>query len=208
MRACGTELRRSLVCSIRGSTMSSAYFSSPMHFALASTLMRGFPMTFNRRLPPLFPAIQRLLGGLRLLTADTRGRQFHRFEYFDIARAAADVPGQGLLDFIARGPGTVFEQSFRSEENSRRAISTLSSAEFGKRLLQWMKFGSRHSLYRRDFMPLHRDSQSKTRKYGTAIDEHSTASAFAQFTSMLRAGQSEVFTQDLEKRLVRGERHL
>src|SRR5262245_53024181 len=101
MRACGTELRKSLVCSIRGSTRSSAYFSSPMHFALASTLMRGFPMTFNRRVPPLFPAIQRLPGGLRLLTANTSGRQFHRFEYFDVARAAADVPRESLFDFVA-----------------------------------------------------------------------------------------------------------
>src|SRR5690349_6593630 len=102
MRACGTELRKSLVCSIRGSTRSSAYFSSPMHFALASTLMRGFPMTFKpRRFSPLFPAIQRLLGGLRLLTAETSSRQFHRFEYFDVARATADVSGEGLFNLVA-----------------------------------------------------------------------------------------------------------
>src|SRR5438876_5087807 len=45
MRACGTVLRKSFVCSMRGRKRSSAYFSSPMHFALASTLTNGFPTT-------------------------------------------------------------------------------------------------------------------------------------------------------------------
>src|SRR5437016_12486970 len=102
VRACGTVLRSSLVCSIRGSTRSSAYFSSPMHFAFASTLMSGFPTTRKLlRLPPLFPAINGLLGGFRLFARHTGSRQFYCFEYFDIAGAAAKVPGQSFFDFIA-----------------------------------------------------------------------------------------------------------
>src|SRR5215471_14874726 len=102
MLACGTVLRKSLVCSIRGRARSSAYFNSPMHFALASTLMKGFPTTRKSfRLPPLFPAINRLPGRFRLLAADTRSRQLNRFEYFDVTCAAAEVPGEGFLDYIS-----------------------------------------------------------------------------------------------------------
>src|SRR5215469_1990125 len=102
MLACGTVLRKSFVCSIRGSTRSSAYCNSPMHFALASTLMSGFPTTRKPfRLPSLLPAINRLLGRFRLFPPDTRSRQLHRFQYFDVTGAAADVPGEGFLDFIS-----------------------------------------------------------------------------------------------------------
>src|SRR5215831_16106694 len=105
IRACGTVLRKSLVCSIRGSTRSSAYFNSPMHFALASTLINGFPMTRKRfRLPSLLPAINRLLGRLGLLalfSVDARRRQLYRFQYFDIAGATADITSEGFLYFIS-----------------------------------------------------------------------------------------------------------
>src|SRR5262249_25213064 len=101
MFACGAVLRKSFVCSIRGSTRSSAYCNSPMHFALASTLMSGFPTTRKPFRLPLLPAINRLPGRFRLLAADTRSRQLYRFQYFDVTSAAADVSGEGFLDFIS-----------------------------------------------------------------------------------------------------------
>src|SRR5215471_7386212 len=208
MPACGTVLRKSLVCSIRGSTRSSAYFNSPMHFALASTLMKGFPTTRKSfRLPPLFPAINRLPGRFRLLAADTRSRQLHRFQYFDIARAAAEVPGEGFLDFVSRRVGSVFEKRFRSEKDSRRAISTLSSAEFGKGLLQRMKFGSHcHALNRGDLMAFHSNSESQARKYWTAIHQYGAAPAFTQLAAVLRAGQTQILAKHFQERLVRRKR--
>src|SRR5438093_4519492 len=99
MRACGTVLRKSFVCSMRGRNKSSAYFSSPIHFALASSLTNGFPTTRSPRLPPLFPAINRLLGGIGLDACHTRGGQFHRFQYFDVSGAAADVSRKCFFDF-------------------------------------------------------------------------------------------------------------
>src|SRR5215813_10669340 len=164
MRACGTVLRRSLVWSIRGSTRSSAYFSSPMHFALASTLIKGFPTTRKPFLwPPLFPAIKSLLRGFGLLASHPRSRELHSFQYFDIAGTAAKVSGKSFLDFITRRPGSVLQKRFRRQQNSGSAISTLSGAEFGERLLQRMQPGSyRHTLNRRDLMPFHRNSESET----------------------------------------------
>src|ERR1043166_5494670 len=136
MRACGTELRRSFVCSIRGSTRSSAYFSSPVHFTLASTFVKGFPTTRKRsRLPPLLPAIDRLLCGFRFLAGHASRGQLHGFEYFDITGASAKIARQSFLDLIPRRTGSVLQKRLRRQENSRCAISALSRAEFGECLL-------------------------------------------------------------------------
>src|SRR2546425_2867039 len=111
MRACGTVLRKSFVCSMRGRKRSSANFSSPMHFALASTLTNGFPTTRKLRLPPLFPAINRLLGGFGFFTRHPRGRQFPGFPDLDVSPAAAKVSRQCFLDFVSLRPGDVLEES-------------------------------------------------------------------------------------------------
>ena len=105
MRACGTGLRKSFVCSIRGSTRSSAYFNSPVHFTFASTFGNGFPTTRKPcRLDPLLPAINALLGGFGLLASDPCGSQFHGFVDLDVAGAAANISAQGFLDFVAGRP--------------------------------------------------------------------------------------------------------
>src|SRR5215468_7725967 len=103
--------------------------------------------------------------------------------------------------------GTVFEKRFRSEKDSRRAISALRSAEFGKGLLQRMKFGSHcHALNRGDLMAFHGNSESQARKYRTAIHQHGAAPAFTQLAAVLRAGQSQILAKHFQERLVRRER--
>src|SRR6266404_4684153 len=54
IRAWGSWLRRILHDSMRGSTMSSANFVWPVHFARASTFRKGLPTTF-KGFPLLFP---------------------------------------------------------------------------------------------------------------------------------------------------------
>src|SRR6185436_15929683 len=54
INACGSWLRRILQKSMRGSTMSSANFVWPVHFARASTLRKGLPTTLSD-LPLWFP---------------------------------------------------------------------------------------------------------------------------------------------------------
>src|SRR5579864_1149339 len=98
MRAWGTVLRKSLVCSIRGSMISSAYFVAPVHLEVASTLRKGFPTT-RRPVPraPLLPPIDALLRGFGRLASHPGGRQFHRLVYLDIAGAAANISGKSRL---------------------------------------------------------------------------------------------------------------
>src|SRR6185295_14453508 len=87
MMACGKWLRRILQKSIRGSTMSSANFVWPVHFARASTLRKGLPTIFNGCpfLPLPFLIIENeklsaLIRGLILFVPiNAFARQFHLF---------------------------------------------------------------------------------------------------------------------------------
>src|SRR5579864_8795310 len=99
MRACGTVLRKNLVCSMRGSIISSAYFVSPVHLEVASTLRKGFPTTRRPVLPaPLLPPIDALLWWFGGLASHPGGRQLHRFVYLDVSGATANVSGKSRLD--------------------------------------------------------------------------------------------------------------
>src|SRR5439155_9054398 len=94
MRACGWVLRNSLQYSMRGNARSSANFVAPVTLATASTLRMAFPMIL--RAP-----IERLSGRLGLLAAHARGRQLDGFVDLDVARAAAEVAGQCVLDLVS-----------------------------------------------------------------------------------------------------------
>src|SRR5215469_18710527 len=129
MRACGTVLRNSLVCSIRGKTMSSAYLVWPVHLAVASTLRKGFPIT--RKLPPwapLLPATNALLWWFGRFARQPGGSQFHRFKNLEIPGTPANVSGERLFNLLARWPRHVLQQCFCREEHSRRAIAALPSS--------------------------------------------------------------------------------
>jgi len=41
--------------------------------------------------------------------------QFHRLQNFGVTRAAAEVTGQGLADFISRGMGIPIQESLSSQ---------------------------------------------------------------------------------------------
>src|SRR5215472_17965296 len=105
MRACGTVLRKSFVCSMRGKTMSSAYLVCPVHLEVASTLRNGFPTTRKPRpLEPLFPAINALLRGFGRLASQPGSSQFHCFKDLNIAGTTANISGERGLDLLARRP--------------------------------------------------------------------------------------------------------
>ena len=142
---------------------------SPIHTAVGladcriwyrATCWSGFPITLKPFfLDPLLPAIHALLGGFGRLAGHPRGSQLHSFVYLDVAGATAKVAGQSFFDFVAGRARDFFEQYFRRQENSRRAISALGSTQLGKRLLQWMEFHSvRHTLNGGDVVSFYRDS--------------------------------------------------
>src|SRR5688572_16414544 len=118
MSACGWGLRRSFMCSMRGSTMSSAKRVCPVTLARPSTRRRGLPRTF----------IAHSLRGV-----------FDRFEDLLVSGAAAKIPRNRLLDALARRLRLLLEQCFRRHEDSGRAVAALRGAQVGEGGLQWME---------------------------------------------------------------------
>src|ERR1043166_1348673 len=163
MSPCGTELRSSLVCSMRGKTRSSAYLVWPITFAIESTLRYGLPTTRSFFAPESLPeppfgldplpappfdapllaapslgTIDTLLGRLCSFACHARGCQLHRFVNLDVAGAAAQVPGQRFANLLARWPRRVLEQRLRRQQNPRRAVAALRRAQLRETFLQRM----------------------------------------------------------------------
>src|ERR1044071_2239818 len=149
--ACGWVLRSSLQNSMRGNARSSANRVAPVTFATASTLRSAFPMMLEgwtvRMLEgvlpsnlPTFPrlrvAIQGFPGGLRDFPPHPRQSQFHRFVNLDIARTAAEVAGECVLDFVAGGLWVGGEERFSGEQESGCAVAALRRAEVGGAFLE------------------------------------------------------------------------
>jgi hypothetical protein len=101
------------------------------------------------------------------------------------------------------------EQRLRRHEEAWRAVPALRRAEIGERFLKRMQapvggepFDGRHA------PPVAFHAQDQARQHRLVVQEHGAGAAFAQLASVLGAAQIQVFTQDLEQRLVRRERDL
>src|SRR6266705_4944737 len=102
------------MCSMRGSTTSSAKRVWPVTLARPSTRRRGLPRTFID--PP------------RCL--------FDRLENLLVSGAAAQVSRDRLPDSFPRGILLLFEEGLRGHQDARRAVAALRVAEVGERRLQ------------------------------------------------------------------------
>jgi len=124
----------------------------------------------------------------------------------EIARAPAQVARKRFSDLIAIGMGILIQQGFRRHQDCRRAISALCRSKIGKGILQWMKFAFFSEPFHGQYLPsVALERQHETRNHGLAIQKNRASSAFSQFTSMLRAGMTEILTEDLQQRLIRCE---
>src|SRR6266852_2138341 len=207
--------------------MSSAKRVWPVTFARAPTLRRGTPITrssspsafgastgvfrkyfsFAMRPPEcLLAPSPHDLRNRTLLVCDLEHRGFDGFENLKIARAPAKVSGDRLADLIPAGVRVLIQQSLRRDQNRRRAIAALRRSEIGKSILQGMKVSvfseAFHCQY---FCSTTLECQHETGKHGLAVQKNGTSPAFSQFTAVLRARVTEIFTQYLQQSLVRRE---
>src|SRR5881396_3867399 len=229
IRAWACELRSSLQYSIRGKARSSANFVVPVTFATASTLRCAFPIMADGRTgeqavwsgafsvrpsarPPvrLLPApIQRLFSRPGILTPQAGRRELYRLVDLDVAGAAAEVAGQGVLDLFARRVGVFGQQGLGGEEERRRAVAALGGAQVGEGFLQRVQPAAQ----RHPFDGLHRvvragETEDQARQHGRAIEQHGARAAFTELASVLGAREPQVFAQYFEQRLVGRKGHL
>src|SRR5687768_6205770 len=128
IKACGWGERSRRMCSMRGSTMSSAKRVWPVTLARPSTRRRGLPSTFMLH-PPR--------------------RLFDRFENLLVAGAAAQVSRDGLLDPLPGRILLMLEQRLRGHQDAGGAVAALRGAEVGKGGLQRVQLGAAGQAFHR-----------------------------------------------------------
>src|SRR5256885_9610722 len=206
MRAWAWGLRSSLAYSMRGRNRSSANLVVPVTFAVASTFRSAFPTTRKAGLPDAIHALRCWLG--RLAAHAGRG-QLHGLVDLDVARAAAEVARQRLLDVVPAGAGVPREQGLGSEQERRGAIAALRRAELGEGVLQGVQLAAAGHSFDRAHAPSRTgEAEHQTREYGGVVDEHGARAALTQLAAVLGAREAQVLAQHLEQRLVRREGHL
>src|SRR5256885_11110864 len=126
MRAWAWGLRSSLAYSMRGRNRSSANLVVPVTFAVASTFRSAFPTTRKTGLPDAIHALRCRLG---TLAAHAGRGQLHGLVDLDVARAAAEVARQRVLDVFPAGAGVPREQGLGGEQERRRAVAALRRAQ-------------------------------------------------------------------------------
>src|SRR5437016_1811665 len=182
--ACAWGERSNFMCSMRGSTMSSAKRVGPVTLARPSTLRRALPMTFM---------VQPARGFL------------DRFENLLIPGAAAKVARDGFLRSFPIGHCFVVEERFRRHQDPGGAVAALRGAEVGESCLQGMQLRAAAEAFDR----FHRaglalGGQHQAGKLRHAVDQHRAGAALAQLAAVLGAGEAEVLAQYFEQRLVAG----
>lgn len=99
------------------------------------------------------------------------------------------------------------EERLGGDEESRRAITALRSAQIGERFLQRMQTSVVDEPFDgRDVRALAIDAEHEARQHGPAVEQDGTGAALAKLAAVLRPAQIQILTQDLEQRFVRSER--
>src|SRR5882724_13434816 len=204
MSAWGCGLRSSLPWAIRDITMSSANFVSPTTLAQASILGSDWPMIEKRSFFMSELSPYPLGSPAAALPSHAQGGELDRIQDLRVARAPAEIPGQGVLDLVAGRDGDFHEEGLRGEEDARRAVPALGRPQLREGLLQRVKpavFG--HALHRLDLASLTLHGQRQAGQHGIAVHQHGARAALAQLAAVLGAGEVQLLAEHLEESLVR-----
>src|SRR5207302_7075682 len=143
----------------------------------------------------------------RLTTVDSRQRGFDGLENLLIAGAAAQIARQGFTNLIARRVRMLVEQRLGRDEQPRRAVPALRRAEVGEGVLQRMKASVGGEPFDRcDAPAVALEAEHEAREHGPIVEQDGARAALAELAAVLGPAQVQIFTKDLEQRLVRRER--
>jgi len=135
-----------------------------------------------------------------------RDSGLYGFENLLITGTAAEDAGQGVADLGACGMRMFIQQRLCGDEKAWSAIAALSGAEIGECLLKRMELavGSK-AFHGRHLALVTLDPQHEAREDRLPVQQDRARAAFAELASVLRAAEIQIFTKDLEQRLVRRE---
>src|SRR5918993_698584 len=200
MRAWGTGLRRTAACSIPGRTTSSTKRPAPRRKRSSSLRRSECPM------PPIPGGVAWVVGCsvvviVRALLAlgggGRRGgmlrRPAHRLHDVHVARAAAQVPGDGPADLVLAGVGVAVEQRPADQHHRRRAEPALQAVALPEALLDGVELAvARQALDGGDrpAVGLHREQRAGLHR--RAVEQHRAHPAARGVAPDMGAGEAQV----------------
>src|SRR5215207_8040895 len=199
MRAWGTGLRRTAACSIRGRTMSSTKRPAPRRKRSSSLRRSECPM------PPIPGGVAWVVGCsvvviVALLALGGGGRRSgmyrrpaHRLHDVHVARAAAQVPGDGPADLVLAGVGVAVKQRPADQHHRRRAEPALQAVALLEALLDGVELAvARQALDGGDrpAVGLHREQRAGLHR--RAVEHHRAHPAARGVAPDMGAGEAQV----------------
>src|SRR5919201_1563573 len=121
-----------------------------------------------------------------------------------IAGASAQHRRQRVPDVLLARPRVRLEEIERRHQHPRRAEPALQAVVLAECLLERMELAVAHQAFDRDDLGagrLHREHQARPR--GFAVHEHRARAADAVLAAHVRAGQREIFAQEVDEQLTR-----
>ena len=110
---------------------------------------------------------------------------------FDVAAAAAQVPGEVGPNLFIGGIGILVQQRLGGEQNSGCAVGALESRAVKERLLDRVKLGGiqAKALRGEQIMPLRHRGECDARANRSAVDQHRARAAHADPAALAHANQ-------------------
>src|SRR5207237_9663326 len=126
--------------------------------------------------------------------------ELDRFDDLDVPRAAAEVAGDGLAHVFVRRGQAGDEEPVRGDDHPRRADAALRPAAIEEALLHRRQLAASgdafHCQHRR---ALDLADGDETGIDQLAVDQHRAGAALALAAAFFRAGEAEIFAQDVEQ---------
>lgn len=126
---------------------------------------------------------------------------------FNISRAAAEIAGNRLFDFVAARFGMFVQKGFGRHDKTLRAEAALRTAVLRERALQRMQPAVAFQAFDcGDFVADGFQRQRETREFGAAIDMHRAAAAGAHVAAAFGAGEIQRLANHVEQHVIRANR--
>src|SRR5688500_11162881 len=202
MRACAWGLRITFATSIPGRSMSPVYLARPVTRSTASMFGPRLPIT--RIGPPAIGCWAMSISDVYLRRSRLRARhprrRHHRLENLLVRRAPAQVAAQRLAHLVFGGARHAIEQRLGRHDLAGGAETALEPAVLDKCLLNRMQgIVIRETLNRQHFPGRCFDGERGAGIHVPAIQDHGAGAALGAITPHLRAGQLQVFAEELEQ---------
>jgi hypothetical protein len=131
----------------------------------------------------------------------------NRLDDVDVARAAAKIAIEGVLDLVFCRIGIPLEQVYGGHDHSRRAVAALQAVLFVEAFLHRVERSSgRDPLDRRDLRSIGLGRQDRARLNGPAVQMNRAGAALASIAAHVRAGELEIFSEEVDEQGARLDR--